>query len=992
MGYSPPSLIFRLLLRLCLLGLGLLSLCGCHTANSPQTLEDKTARSPLENPLFAFDTALQPFAHQLRNLKWRPDSQPELFSSQLKTNSPQPPEVLKTDSTWTEWQIVGAQSAQPWTKLLQRFRWLERVELVHVEGDFEGGSSTVWRGTLALRCSGKKYNDHWAGLRGELEILWKQESGAWRVEELTFRHLQEIETPQPLFLSDLDKAISDPKTRSTLIDCPARRAISEFIFDPTDAEKASRVCDPYSELMNTHSGISVVDLDGDGLDDLFILRPYNTSIFLKNIGQGRFEDQTENHNLAFPGCTSAAFADFDNDGDPDLLLGRYRCPSLYLTNENGRFQESPEKLSGRLPDSVSSVSCADINGDGLVDAFLATHNYVQRTFVIKEALTPSWSNAQETLAPAGFVYPFLDSPEAETKHLKALLESPEANLYDNYPSQPSVLLINQGNGLLKKADTPAWAYRLNFQGTFSDIDHDGDADLIMANEAGPTELLRNESGNLIAATDIDPTFSGDSSTACSVADLGNDGRPDILLSRNRERPGRRVIRSPLASLSTESSPPPISLFSSTTAPGERGFKPEGFLWGGQFLDLNNDGGLDLHLATGLYSAEPTRPPYLIQDTLGHPGFPWDRANLLTRCTTSFSGNQRNLTYLSDGEGALRDISAVSGVDSPLDSRSVAVLDYNRDGWQDLVVTSLGFPAVSIHKNVSKERWPRHRSLTIRLLGGNTTAHPDPHWSNRDAIGARVEVKTSDLSMSREKFPWQGVASQNSGDLHFGLGDKAVVEQILVHWPSGKHTTIQGPIEQSSVTIFEKDGEKIPPRETLEGQPNRLGKEPKAALKRLASPHSELTLIVGWATWSKEREKWLKSFRPLGEAFQPTKLQTRLLSIAPMDPPESPDTIGQDRVDILPTSAASRAQFLKLAEKMGERLNPPAAFLLQTDGTVLRYFSEPPSVSDIAEMLEERRPHPEVERRLNLPAPTPLAKLVFPQAEMDPSLFRLVQQK
>ena len=78
--------------------------------------------------------------------------------------------------------------------------------------------------------------------------------------------------------------------------------------------------------------------------------------------------------------------------------------------------------------------------------------------------------------------------------------------------------------------------------------------------------------------------------------------------------------------------------------------------------------------------------------------------------------------------------------------------------------------------------------------------------------------------------------------------------------------------------------------------------------------------------------------------------------------------------------------------MGERLNPPAAFLLQTDGTVLGYFSEPPSVSDIAEMLEERRPHPEVERRLNLPAPTPLAKLVFPQAEMDPSLFRLVQQK
>ena len=78
--------------------------------------------------------------------------------------------------------------------------------------------------------------------------------------------------------------------------------------------------------------------------------------------------------------------------------------------------------------------------------------------------------------------------------------------------------------------------------------------------------------------------------------------------------------------------------------------------------------------------------------------------------------------------------------------------------------------------------------------------------------------------------------------------------------------------------------------------------------------------------------------------------------------------------------------------MEERLNPPAAFLIRSDGTVLRYFSEPPTVSDIAEMLEEKRPHPEVTRRLNLPAPTPLKKLPFPQAEMDPSLFRLVVQK
>lgn len=992
MEHSPPSLSVKILLSLLLGVLGTISLCGCRPGNKAEPFKHKAAASPLESPVFEFDKRLQPFANQLRNLSWSPDSLPSLFAPHLTTNSPEAPEGDGPALEWQSWRIAPNHSPQPWAALLEQFRWLEWVELIHLKGDFEDENSSEWRGELSFRCFGKKKNDHWAGLRGELKIVWRQEAGEWRVSELIFQHLEELHSPQQLFVSDLDEAVPDSITRSSLIDCPSRRAVMEFVIDPTDKEKSARVCDPYSELMNTHSGISVVDLDGDGLDDLFIPRPYNTSIFLQNIGQGRFEDRTDLHNLAYPGCTSAAFADFDNDGDPDLILGRYRLPSLYLTNEDGRFQESPDKLADQLPDSVSSISCADINGDGLLDAFLATHSYVQRTFVVKPALTPPWSNAGELLAPRHFVYPFLDPPDAETEHLKALLESNQANLHDNYPSQPSVILINQGDGVLKRAETPDWAYRLNFQGTFSDLDRDGDPDLILANEAGPAEILVNEAGRLTPQATPDRAFSSGSSTACSVADLGNDGKIDILLSRNLEPSDRRVIRSPLASLSTSPTPPPNSLFTFATGTEKQEFNPGAFLWSGQFFDLNNDGNLDLHLATGLYSAVSPRDPYLLQDTIGHPGFRRNQTNLNLRCLTSLSGSQRNLTYLSNEDGVLQDISAISGVNSPLDSRCVAVVDYDNDGWQDLVTTSLGFPALSIQKNLSKQRWPAHRSLKIRLVGGNMTPRPNPEWSNRNAVGARVEVKTSGGSMSRENFPWQGLATQNTSSLHFGLGGSMVIEQISVYWPSGKVTTLEGPLNETDLVLHEKESDKTPLPQAFETPSEQLLAEPKVTLEQLASSRSDLTLVVGWVSWSKDREKWLNSIQPLAQAFPPSKLQLRLLALAPLDTPETSNTLKGSAIDVLPSSTASTDQFLQLAQQMEERLNPPAAFLIRSDGTVLRYFSEPPTVSDIAEMLEEKRPHPEVTRRLNLPAPTPLKKLPFPQAEMDPSLFRLVVQK
>ena len=74
----------------------------------------------------------------------------------------------------------------------------------------------------------------------------------------------------------------------------------------------------------------------------------------------------ENHTAA------ALFADFDNDGDPDVFLGRTLAPSLYLVNEDGHFA-TRDLGAGVLPFLVASISAADYDGDGLLDAYFSTY-------------------------------------------------------------------------------------------------------------------------------------------------------------------------------------------------------------------------------------------------------------------------------------------------------------------------------------------------------------------------------------------------------------------------------------------------------------------------------------------------------------------------------------------------------------------------------------------------------------------------------------------
>jgi len=151
---------------------------------------------------------------------------------------------------------------------------------------------------------------------------------------------------------------------------------------------------------------------------------------------------------------------------------------------------------------------------------------------------------------------------------------------------------------------------------------------------------------------------------------------------------------------------------------------------------------------------------------------------------SFSGRERNCAFLNLGartrDGApprFADISAGSGLDFADDGRAIAVADWDHDGDLDLWVSNRNGPRLRLMRN---ETPPGRHFLALRLRG-------DGESTNRDAIGARVEITTPAGKSIRTLRAGEGYLAQSSKWLHVGLGDADRIEKVVVRWPDREAT-------------------------------------------------------------------------------------------------------------------------------------------------------------------------------------------------------------
>jgi hypothetical protein len=185
-----------------------------------------------------------------------------------------------------------------------------------------------------------------------------------------------------------------------------------------------------------------------------------------------------------------------------------------------------------------------------------------------------------------------------------------------------------------------------------------------------------------------------------------------------------------------------------------------------FFDFDNDVWLDLYLVAGFMDAEPSIN--------------------LTR--------QPNALFRNRGNGTFEDVSAASGVNDDGAGREVVAADFDGDGRLDLFVVNIGTraedPGVS-HLYLNRVPQPGNW-LAVKPVGTRT---------NRDGIGARVEVRAGEVTRLGVMGAPQGHVSHSVVPVHFGLG-AATRANVIVRWPSGAVQTFADIPANRLLTVVE----------------------------------------------------------------------------------------------------------------------------------------------------------------------------------------------
>jgi hypothetical protein len=507
-------------------------------------------------------------------------------------------------------------------------------------------------------------------------------------------------------------------------------------------------------LETTGTGVAVIDYDDDGWLDLFVVNGsvlegfpngnVPTSHLYRNQRDGTFRDVTAAAGLTQSGWGQAACSgDYDNDGHDDLFVTYWGQNRLYHNRGDGTFEEVTAAAGLRNARPRWSTGCAflDFDRDGRLDLFAA--NYID--FDLASAPVP-------------------ESGLCRYKGLPVACGPP------GLPGGKNVLYRNAGQGRFEDVSERSGITRAN--GTYAlgvstlDFNNDGWVDLYVANDSNPSALYINNK---------DGTFK-DVGVAAGCA-YSQDGKPQAgmgVAAGDYDRNGTiDLFKTNFAGdTSTLYANDGKGLCEDRTFSAGIGLNTRWLGWGVAFVDLDNDGWLDLFLVNGHVYPE------------------------VERLKTEAAYKQRKVVYRNLGNGRFEDITTRLGppVTTPAAGRGAAFADFDNDGDIDVIVNNMNATPDLFRLDV---RGGTHWT-TLKLVGTR---------SNRNAIGARVTLSGADGTQVQEVRGGGSYFSQNDLRVHFGLGQATRVDRVGVRWPDGTEEQWKDVPIDRIVTLTEGTGSK-----------------------------------------------------------------------------------------------------------------------------------------------------------------------------------------
>jgi len=468
---------------------------------------------------------------------------------------------------------------------------------------------------------------------------------------------------------------------------------------------------PLTILGTIGNGAAFLDFDNDGNLDILLVGPKPT--FFRGDGKGKFtEDKTVLGELSghFLGV---AVGDYDNDGFVDLYLSGYREGRL-LHNEGGKSFKDVTAASGMKPQPWgTSASWADLDRDGKLDLYVA--NYAK----------------------------FGPDTKPQLCSFNGILSSCGPRFYD---PELGVLYHNEGGGRFVEVAQKVGAKKVSGRGlgvASLDFNGSGQDSIAIANDELPGDLLVNTglkftNEGVSSGTAYDGEGRAHGGMGIDWGDYDNDGKPDLIVATFQHEVKALYHNEGGGFFQEKAS---ISGLSDSVLPY--------ITFGIKFLDANNDGFLDLLLANGHVQDNITA----VDKSMTYPQ------------PTFFLQNEEGKRFVdknaSSGIGALK----------PIVGRGLAVGDYDNDGRIDaLVVDAEGKPLLLHNETPQAGNW------LLLKLGGKGITH-----------GALLTITLPDGKTLLRHCQTDGsYLSASDARVHVGLGN-ATQASVRIQWPNGKTT-------------------------------------------------------------------------------------------------------------------------------------------------------------------------------------------------------------
>ncbi|MPZ19698.1 MAG: CRTAC1 family protein [Luteitalea sp.] len=503
-------------------------------------------------------------------------------------------------------------------------------------------------------------------------------------------------------------------------------------------------------------GVALVDIDNDGWLDVYLLNGSTVealdgstaaphAMLLRNNGDLTFTDITTRAGVANERWGfGVAAGDFNNDGWLDLYVTNFGENRLYRNNRDGTFTDVAAAMGVAGGGWSTGASFGDYDRDGRLDLFVAGYVDVDAS---RPPTPTELSDGRTSCSYRG----------------ESVMCGPRG-----LEGAPDRLYRNTGSRFVDVTDQAGVADAERYYGfavAWADVDQDEALDLLVVNDSTPNYLYRNRGNGTFEEVGFPSGFAlneegrEQAGMGLAIGDYDNDGDLDTYITNFSDDSNTLRRNDGRGS------------FVDVTAQSGLRLPTMPFLgWGTGFLDVDNDGWLDLFVANGHLYPQVDR-------------FDW-----------GMTWAQRPLLFRNRGGERFEEVPAApsGGLATLVSARGAAFGDLDRDGRVDVVLNNHDGAPTLLHNVSTAGHW-----LSLRLVGAP--------GGRRDAIGASVTVRAGDMSWRRDVMSGGSYCSQSDLAVHVGLGRMTRIASITVRWPSGEEEAFSVPGIDRHVTLVQGSG-------------------------------------------------------------------------------------------------------------------------------------------------------------------------------------------